>query len=165
MGCGVYALYYHGNFDLYAPMVTHNGKESLVPIYVGKAVAPGWRTARTNVSATADLTRRLREHARSIAQTDNLAVEHFTCRFMILEGIEGDLVVPVEAEMIRRHQPLWNSVIDGFGNHDPGSGRYNQAKSEWDVLHPGRIWAERLLGQSPNLDTITRKVRTRLKVS
>ena len=32
-------------------------------------------------------------------------------------------------------------MIDGYGNHDPGKGRYNQARSRWDVLHPGRAWA------------------------
>ena len=34
--------------------------------------------------------------------------------------------------------------MDGFGNHDPGSGRYAQQKSPWDELHPGREWANRL---------------------
>lgn len=32
-------------------------------------------------------------------------------------------------------------LIDGFGNHDPGKGRYNQMRSRWDTLHPGRSWA------------------------
>jgi hypothetical protein len=69
------------------------------------------------------------------------------------------LVVPVEAELIRRHRPLWNSIIDGFGNHDPGRGRYNQARSEWDVLHPGRPWVKRLTGESPHLEDIVAKVQ------
>jgi hypothetical protein len=37
-----------------------------------------------------------------------------------------------------------NLEIDGFGNHDSGSGRHQQKKSPWDVIHPGREWAERL---------------------
>ena len=78
---------------------------------------------------------------------------------MILGGVEADLVVPVEAELIRGYKPLWNSVVDGFGNHDPGAGRYNQARSEWDVLHPGRFWAKRLTGKSPRLKDVTTKVR------
>lgn len=41
-------------------------------------------------------------------------------------------------------RPVWNMVIDGFGNHDPGSGRYNQKISSWDTLHPGRSWAMKL---------------------
>jgi len=55
--------------------------------------------------------------------------------------------------------PLWNTVIDGFGNHDPGAGRYNQAKSAWDVLHPGRPWAERLSGASPHVEDVIAKAR------
>ena len=39
---------------------------------------------------------------------------------------------------------VWNIVLEGFGNHDPGSGRYNQQRSAWDVIHPGRYWAEKL---------------------
>ncbi|MDR0670086.1 MAG: Eco29kI family restriction endonuclease [Treponema sp.] len=39
---------------------------------------------------------------------------------------------------------LWNIVVDGFGNHDPGSGRYNQQISSWDTIHPGRNWAKKL---------------------
>jgi hypothetical protein len=156
-GSGVYALYYTGDFPLYAS-IANAGRA----IYVGKAVAPGWRTARVTASDTPDLLGRLRQHAHSIAQATNLRVEHFQCQFVILEGTEGDLVVPVEAELIRRYQPLWNSSVDGFGNHDPGSGRYNQAKSEWDVLHPGRKWAEHLVGQSPNLERIMAKIRTAL---
>jgi len=77
---------------------------------------------------------------------------------MIMTDVESDLIVPVEAEMIRKYRPLWNMVIDGFGNHDPGAGRYDQAKSEWDVLHPGRGWAERLKGKSPVLENIIRKI-------
>jgi hypothetical protein len=78
---------------------------------------------------------------------------------MILSDIEADLVVPVEARLIREYKPLWNMVIDGFGNHDPGKGRYNQAKSDWDVIHPGRIWADRLTGQPASLESIVEKIQ------
>ncbi len=37
-----------------------------------------------------------------------------------------------------------DSTVEGFGNHDPGSGRYNSQKPPWDVVHPGRPWADRL---------------------
>lgn len=80
---------------------------------------------------------------------------------MILNEVESDLVVPVEAELIRRYMPMWNSAIDGFGNHDPGGGRYNQAKSDWDVLHPGRPWAERLTGISASQEAIIKKIHAR----
>ncbi len=159
VGDGVYGLYYVGGYELYAQIASLNRGAYIQPIYIGKAVPPGWRTARVRESETPDLYNRLREHAGSIQQGANLHVGDFRCRFMILRGIESDLVVPVEAELIRRHKPLWNTVVDGFGNHDPGAGRYNQARSEWDVLHPGRPWAERLTGESPRLDDIVAKIR------
>jgi len=75
----------------------------------------------------------------SIHQVTNLEINDFLCRFVILGDLEGDLIVPLEAMLIRHYLPLWNVIVDGFGHHDPGSGRYNQARSEWDVVHPGRI--------------------------
>jgi hypothetical protein len=160
IGTGVYALYYIGNLDLYFKIAELNREDLTQPIYVGKAVPRGWRTARSQETDEPALYRRLREHFRSIRDANNLDVEDFFCRFMLLGNIESDLVVPVEAELIRRYTPLWNSVIDGFGNHDPGSGRYNQAKSEWDILHPGRVWAERLRGDSPNLQEVIAKINS-----
>ncbi len=91
-------------------------------------------------------------------QTVNLETTDFKCRFMILGDLAADLVVPVEARLIREYKPLWNMVIDGFGNHAPGKGRYNQAKSEWDVMHQGRIWADRLTGEAASLESVTDKV-------
>ena len=159
VGSGVYALYYTGDFEVYAKVADPNQKTCTLPIYVGKAVPPGWRTARATGEVTPDLYRRLREHAKSIQQVSNLRVDTFRCRFMILGRLESDLVVPVEAEMIRRYRPLWNTVVDGFGNHDPGKGRYNQARSEWDILHPGRYWAGRLTGESPRLKDIVARIQ------
>lgn len=163
VGSGVYALYYVGNFPLYARISALNRDSLVQPIYVGKAVPPGWRTARAKETRTPDLYRRLREHSRSVEQARNLALVALKCRFVILADVEADLVVPVEAELIRRHRPLWNAVIGGFGNHDPGSGRYNQARSEWDVLHPGRLWAERLTGVSPTLEQVVANVEDFLR--
>ncbi len=161
-GSGVYALYYVGGFDLYAP-VRQKPESPIRPIYVGKAVPPGWRTARARTEGHYTLYGRLQEHTRSIRQAKNLHISEFRCRLMILEGRESDLIVPVEAEMIRRYRPLWNTVVDGFGNHDPGKGRYDQAPSEWDVLHPGRPWVERLTGTPPQRQVIIAKVRAYLQ--
>lgn len=157
VGSGVYALYYIGQNELYDKLAKINRSVCLQPIYIGKAVPPGWRTARIRASSTADLYRRINQHKGNIEQSTNLQLNDFQCRFMILSDVESDLIVPVEAELIRRYAPLWNTVVDGFGNHDPGKGRYNQAKSDWDVLHPGRVWAERLTGQATSLaELITR---------
>jgi len=165
LGSGVYSLYYVGDFSLYREIVKKNKIRCLEPIYVGKAVPPGWRTARVRNSSSKTLYGRLREHMRSIDEVQNLKVEDFRCRFMILQNVEVDLVVPVEAELIRKYSPLWNTIVDGFGNHDPGSGRYNQAKSEWDVLHPGRSWADKLAGAAPKMEEIRERIKTHLSRS
>jgi hypothetical protein len=155
----VYGLYYYGNFRYYQK-ISQNRTDFKTPIYVGKAVPEGWRSGRTRKTTNYSLYRRLREHANSISHVSNIALTDFKCRFILLIEDESDLVIPVEAELIRQYRPIWNSLIDGFGNHDPGSGRYNQAKSEWDVLHPGREWANRLTGQSPKIENIISKLNT-----
>jgi Eco29kI restriction endonuclease len=58
--------------------------------------------------------------------------------------------------------PLWNSALDGFGNHDPGNGRYNQAKSDWDVIHPGRAWADRCKGVAADKPAIIARIKEHL---
>jgi Eco29kI restriction endonuclease len=45
--------------------------------------------------------------------------------------------------VIARFKPVWNLALVGFGNHDPGANRYSDQRPVWDVLHPGRAWAER----------------------
>lgn len=155
-GAGVYALYYTGDFPLYQKIYKSNFE---LPIYIGKAVLPGWRQGRGSVKEKAPaLYRRLREHANSIDSTLNLKSSDFRCRFVVLKNQEADLIGTVEAAMTRRYSPLWNSHIDGFGNHDPGKGRYEQAKSEWDVLHPGRVWAGRLKGTPADQNKIEEKI-------
>jgi Eco29kI-like restriction endonuclease len=87
----------------------------------------------------------LREHAASIQQATNLSLGDFTCRYLVVD----DIWIPLaESLLISMFIPLWNSSLDGFGNHDPGAGRYNQQRSPWDEIHPGRSWAARL---RPNL--------------
>ncbi len=162
-GPGVYGLYYFGDLELYKKLSELNSSEKYLPIYIGKAVPPGWRTARIMSTEEQVLHRRLREHAKSISQCSNLAVTDFKCKFIILNGLESGLIVPLEAELIRKYTPLWNTFVDGFGNHDPGSGRYGQAKSEWDIIHPGRSWVNRLTGASPIKEEVHSKIRAHLK--
>lgn len=158
-GTGVYALYYCGGFDLYSNIAAADPNECALPIYVGKAVPEGWRTSRTTSSASGELYRRLNEHGRSIMVAEHLSTTDFRCRFMLLLDAESQLIGAIEAGLIRKHSPIWNCLIDGFGNHDPGSGRYNQAPSEWDVLHPGRSWVSKLTGQPPNVTSIRAKLQ------
>ena len=159
-GVGVYLLYYLGPFEPYTHIARHTQQTPIQPIYAGKAVPPGWRTARSiRTGEHRALYQRLREHARSIARVPSLEVQDFQCRFLILDAPETDLISAVEAVLIRTYNPLWNAVVDGFGNHDPGKGRYEQALSEWDVLHPGRPWAERLTGRPPRREEIIAKIQ------
>lgn len=153
-GTGVYAIYYTGRNDYYKEVSEQNRLEFHQPIYVGKAVPGGWRQAREKKLGlnTFELFGRLKEHGKSLKQAKNLEESDFWCRFMILENNASHLIGTVEAALIRFYKPIWNTKIDGFGNHDPGSGRYNQRKSEWDVIHPGRPWADKCLGESSTID-------------
>ena len=159
-GVGVYALYYVGDYAPYEKIaIANKNSYGSVPIYVGKAVPEGWRQGRLQSdSASEKLSLRLNEHARSIKDGADLAINEFQCRFIILNGVESDLISTVESALIRKFTPLWNAVVDGFGNHDPGSGRYDQAKSEWDILHPGRTFATRLRGTSAPKQQILDKI-------
>jgi hypothetical protein len=87
------------------------------------------------------LFRRLNEHAQSIAQAENLRLADFFCRYLVVD----DIWIPLgESLLIERFAPVWNSTVEGFGNHDPGSGRYKSQRPLWDMVHPGRPWANRL---------------------
>jgi len=149
-GTGVYAIYCISKTGLYKNFHAINRTEFKIPIYVGKAVPSGWRQSRNTTiegELSYELHNRLREHSKSIEAGDGLEVSDYRCRFMILENAESDLIGTVEAALIRNYMPLWNSFLDGFGNHDPGSGRYEQAMSDWDVCHPGRQWALKCQGK------------------
>lgn len=158
-GVGVYAIYYNGKDPLYQELSLALNPGLELPIYIGKAPPRGTRQGRARQGGTPEIYRRLSEHARSIDSTTNLSLSEFLCRFIILRDTEVDLIVPVESYLIRKYLPLWNSFVTGFGNHDPGSGRYNQARSEWDTIHPGRTWADRLQGVAPDKQQVISKIR------
>lgn len=46
--------------------------------------------------------------------------------------------------LIEQFKPVWNKVLDGFGNKTPGKGRKGQRQSPWDMLHPGRAFVYKL---------------------
>lgn len=144
VGAGVYAIYYVGAFGPYAPVAEKNRDAGFQqPIYVGKAVPKGARKGGLSFDASKGkaLRDRLRQHAGSIHEATNLDLADFHFRFLIVD----DIWIPLgENMMIERFKPIWNLVIDGFGNKDPGKGRATQRRSFWDVLHPGRQFAEKL---------------------
>ncbi|MEZ5493022.1 MAG: Eco29kI family restriction endonuclease [Pseudomonadales bacterium] len=166
VGTGVYALYYTGNNKLYEKYAELNRLAYSHPIYVGKAVPKGWRQSRISDAGegtqSKELFSRLREHARSITVGSGLALEHFSCRFVIFEHEGSDMISTIEASLIKLNRPLWNTAVDGFGNHDPGSGRYEQAKSDWDVIHSGRGWAEKCNGKPKAKSVILRNIDNHL---
>ncbi|MEX2580266.1 MAG: Eco29kI family restriction endonuclease [Verrucomicrobiales bacterium] len=143
-GAGVYAIYYTGDFEPYRPLAVLNRDGPVHPIYVGKAIPKGGRTGAASIAtgSTRALSARLLEHKASVACVPGLAIGDFTYRRLVVDDIWISLA---EALVIEKFTPLWNKVVDGFGNHDPGAGRYGGRRPLWDELHPGRPWAERCL--------------------
>lgn len=159
VAAGVYALYYIGDFEPYAELaaVNKNGQFAC-PIYVGKAVPEGARKGGqgSNVDPGQALYKRLNDHAKSIAAAENLDLKDFKCQFLSVD----DIWIPLtESLMIERFKPVWNCVLDGFGNHDPGKGRYKGKKPFWDCIHPGREWADRLEPCSFTEEELVQKVK------
>ncbi|TVP76074.1 MAG: Eco29kI family restriction endonuclease [Puniceicoccaceae bacterium] len=141
-GAGVYAIYYCGGFPCYKPLSLLNKKEATYPIYVGKAIPKGGRkgaSADASLDSSA-MSKRLQEHKVSIEAVKSLRVEDFSYRSLVVDDIWISLG---ETLVIQRFRPLWNQVVDGFGNHDPGAGRYGGMRPSWDELHSGRTWAGR----------------------
>jgi len=157
-GAGIYAIYYAGKFSPCHKIAEKNiNNQWAAPIYVGKAVPPGARKGGYGLDQSPGdvLYRRLREHAESIQQAENLLISDFRCRHLIVD----DIWIPLgESLLISMFFPLWNQVLDGFGNHDPGAGRYNQQRSPWDVIHPGRPWAAKLRPNSRSEEEILRSI-------
>lgn len=164
-GAGIYAIYYHGDFPAYAAIAQANVDKGdpRWPIYIGKAIPPGGRRGAFNLAATDTnaLYLRLKDHADSMNEAiETLNIEDFTCRFLVV----ADLWIPLaEQLMIAHFSPVWNRLVDGFGNHDPGAGRYNGKIPRWDVLHPGRYWAPRLQPRGETAADIKREVTQYLR--
>lgn len=136
-GSGVYAIYYAGSFDAYAPISGTN-----VPIYVGK-VDPADHSA-TNPTEQGDrLWNRLaRDHAKNIKLANStLQVADFKCRYLVVKSAWQNTA---ETYLINMFKPIWNNEIGicfGFGKHGDSSNTRKNTRSPWDTLHPGRPWA------------------------
>lgn len=161
-GAGIYAIYYAGSFAPYKRLSELNrGVDPIAPIYVGKAIPAGGRKGAitSDGTKTKALFSRLKEHAESVNATKNLNVEDFQCRFLIVD----DIWIPLgESLLIAKFAPIWNTLIDGFGNHDPGKGRHNGMRPRWDVLHTGRSWAEKCQPRPETAEQIEREVQAHL---
>ena len=161
-GAGLYAIYYQGALPVYSDLVAINTPAATVPIYVGKAVPAGSRKG-VKVAAsnkTKALSNRVREHAKSISAATNLDIADFVARWLVVE----DIWIPLgESAMIRQHRPVWNAIVDGFGNHDPGDGRAKGVRSRWDTLHPGRSWADKYPKRKETPSHIEQEIREYLR--
>jgi hypothetical protein len=137
LGPGIYVIYYVGPHPLYQAI---SGTDK--PIYVGKAVPAGARKALTDdTKVGTPLWNRIDEHRESVTYAADLEPLDFRVRYLVAD----ELFIPLaETLMIRTLHPVWNQVVDGFGNHDPGRGRYDSKLPDWDTLHPGRPWAARI---------------------
>lgn len=157
VGVGIYAIYYMGDFPAYAALSARNRDGVYTaPIYVGKAVPAGARKGGGvgEIGSTA-LYKRLREHAESIGAASNLRIEDFFCRFLVVD----DIWIPLgESLLIAKFTPVWNVLVDGFGNHNPGSGRHKGLCPKWDVLHPGRAWAPLLQSRKETPEQISGEI-------
>lgn len=144
-GAGVYALYYTGAFPAYAPLAQANQvKAGSWALYIGKAEAESARKGDPNQTNAIDgpkLFNRIRNHTKSITKAENLDEKDFSVRALV---VAPTWVPLAEAVSIRLHHPLWNVLVDGLGNHDPGAGRRAGMRPRWDTLHPGRSWAVNL---------------------
>lgn len=161
-GAGVYAIYYRGAFPAYEDLALANEDAWEVAIYVGKAVPKGGRRGlevaeHTTTRALAD---RIRQHANSVRAASNLEIADFVVRWLVVE----DIWIPLgESALIRRHRPVWNALVDGFGNHDPGKGRVAGKRPRWDTLHPGRTWAEKYPERDERAADIEQDIREYLR--
>jgi hypothetical protein len=156
-GAGIYAIYYHGSFEPYQPLADIGSSAMQTPIYVGKAVPSGSRKGAnlTTSSAGKWLFSRISEHRESIKAAQNLDTNDFTARYLVVD----DIWIPLgEALLISTFNPVWNQLIDGFGNHDPGGGRYNGLRPLWDVLHPGRSWADKCKVRTETREELGRRI-------
>ena len=134
-------MYYTGDVSYYKPVADANKRGKWKqPIYVGKAIPAGGRKGGQGLDALAGavLHKRLEEHADTVKAATSLQITDFKCQYLVVDDIFISLT---ESMLIETYRPVWNLILDGFGNHDPGGGRYNQQCSFWDTVHPGREWA------------------------
>ncbi len=150
-GAGVYVIYHSGKLKCYSPLAKANADGQFnQPIYIGKAIPKGGRKGGLTEDAAAKgtaLRDRLNQHVASVAEASNLDAADFFFKSLAVD----DIWIPLgENILIEQYKPVWNRVVDGFGNKDPGQRRAAQHGSPWDVLHPGRKFAVKL-GSNPRL--------------
>ena len=147
-GTGIYALYYEGGFQPYHLLAQANREQrGSWPIYVGKAEGQSAVALQENCRA-------------SISAACNLNAEDFSVRVL---KVAPTWVPLAESVAMRMHRPVWNTLVEGFGNQEPGAGHRAGEKSRWDTLHPGRAWAELCSPNTESAEQIAQDVRDYLR--
>lgn len=134
-GSGIYAIYYKGSFDAYKSI---SSKEH--PIYVGKA-DPALPNARSPKEQGEKVCKRLKEHLKSISKAENLSIEEFECRFLVVASGQQEAA---ERYLISLYRPIWNKetkICYGIGKHGDSATTRGNKRSPWDTMHSGRHWA------------------------
>lgn len=131
-------------------------------MYVGKAVSPGSRKGDVPSETRRALYKRLRDHARSIDSATNLDISDFFCRFLVVDDFWVSLS---ESLLITQFSPVWNKLVEGFGNRHQGATRCAGTRSKWDTLHPGRQWASKYVDRPEMAEQIIEEIEDYLKVS
>ena len=161
-GAGIYAIYYVGAFPPYEKVAKIPlDEEGKPPLYVGKAIPKGSRKGgmSADVVGSRSLRDRLSKHARVIDSAINLELKDFFFRHLVVD----DVWIPLgENVLIENFKPLWNVVLDGFGNNKPGKRRQGQTRSSWDTLHPGRKWASLTADPVFSAEDVAERVRQAL---
>lgn len=129
-GAGVYAVYYGGAHPAYSELVNRDGGKWRYPIYVGQAMSTGFSLGATRQRRIHE---RLRNHAKSIEQAENLELADFRCRYLVINDAH---IALAESVLIVAFRPTWNGM--GFGSKVVGKNRMEGAASLWDSIHPGR---------------------------
>lgn len=133
-GAGIYALYYAGDHPAYASLVQLDCGRDKYPIYIGKAAGESAKQGfNPQTSGKRKLFDRIRQHASSIKDVENLSLTDFRCRYIILNDA---YIALAESAMIRVFRPPWNGM--SFGSKVVGRNRMGGRPALWDSLHPGR---------------------------
>lgn len=133
-GAGVYALYYNGPHDAYRSLVKLNGGKWRYPVYIGQAMRENAKQGFSPRPTTRQrIFSRLKNHADSIKQIQNLSVNDFRCRYLVVNDAYIGLA---EAVLITTFRPVWNGM--GLGSKVVGGPRMSGEVSLWDSIHPGR---------------------------
>ncbi|MFB7717402.1 Eco29kI family restriction endonuclease [Nocardia sp. NPDC056100] len=156
-GTGVYALYYSGTHEDYSPI-----SDTETPIYVGKAdPKPGARTPRDQGTG---LTTRLTKHLGNIELAENLSINDFKCRRLV---VASGWQIAAESALIGFFKPIWNKetkIVQGFGKNGDDSNTRANKRSPWDTLHPGRKWAASSAQDAKSIGDIKSEIANHFKL-